>query len=428
MINLLILFVLVGEALVLTKLDKIIYGTWITPFSLLAFPYTIVVVTAFLFGPTLGFISLYVESVLIWIVGLLLFWLGGQTIALPLSKAIRVKGKRNQPFLYEKKSEKLVLIFAWIAIFMMSYGLLISLGTLGWQEIGTNDFSKSYGYGWVGHFMCFSMGLTIFLIGTVRRGSILGVLTIFILIALSLMYPVKAWVIIPVLSGFIYRALSGRIRSYVLIIALVLFIVYVIYNVAYLIGFGVKNVESLYNMGTYESLFKHFCSYIFGGVLSLSEIVREGIEKFDGDPHLIFAPFVNLYAFIFSGDMVSSIYSHVSVISIDGNKISNVNTLFGTLLINLGYFGTLVYTLGLGLLAYMSFALSMLTRNCWAGVIWSFIGALLSLGWFDSYFGLLSVVELPVYCAILGFLIWLLSTADFKRRINEHEAVYVKST
>jgi hypothetical protein len=51
------------------------------------------------------------------------FLAGGVTIALPLSKAIRVKAKRNQLFLYEKKSEKLALILAWITIFVMCYGL-----------------------------------------------------------------------------------------------------------------------------------------------------------------------------------------------------------------------------------------------------------------------------------------------------------------
>ncbi len=420
MIDWLILLVLIGEVLILTRLDKIIYGKWITPFSLLAVPYTVVVLTTLLFAPALGFINLFMESVLIWIVGLLLFWLGGLMFALPLSETIRVEAKRNQPFLYENKSKKLALTLAWITILVMSYGLLTSLGSLGWQAIGTDDFGKSYGYGWVGHFRVFSMGLIIFLIGTLRRRGIFNLFSIFTLIALNFMYPVKAWVIIPVLSGFIYRALSGRIKFSVFIIPLVLFIVYVIFNMAYLVGFGVKNVGSLYNILTSESLFKHFFSYIFSGVLSLGELVREGIEKFERGPHVIFAPFINLYALASSGDIVSKAHDHSSVISIDGFKNSNVNTLFGTLLISLGYFGTLVYTLGLGLLAYMSFTIAMLTRNCWAVVVWSFIGALLAVGWFDYYFGLLSAVELPVYYAILGFLLWLLYTADLKQRIVDH--------
>lgn len=128
MIDWLIFLVLVGEVLVLTILDKTIFGTWITPFSLLSFPYAVVVMTAFLLTPALGFIPLYVESVLIWIVGLLLFWIGGLTISLVLGKTIRTKKKKNQPVLYEKRSEKLSLILAWLLIPLIIFHLFSPWG------------------------------------------------------------------------------------------------------------------------------------------------------------------------------------------------------------------------------------------------------------------------------------------------------------
>lgn len=416
MIDWLILLVLIGEIFVLTILDKTIFGTWITPFSLLSFPYTIIVMTAFLLAPALGFISLYVESVLIWIAGLFLFWLGGLIIALPLGKTIRARKKRNQLSLYEKTLGKWVLMFAWLSIFVMLYAALNSLRSLGFHGLGSDDFAKSYGYGFAGHVKNFSIGLFVFLVGTVRRDNVFGLFTIFILIVMYFLYPVKCWVIIPVLAGLIYRVLSGRYKPSICNILLPLFLGFNLFIIAYVIEFGAKNIEAIYNIEVYKELFRHFVTYIFAGVLALGEVVRTMVESLNGDPHIIFTPFVNLYAVIFSGELISHKCQAFSVISLDGIKQSNVHTFFGTLLINLGYFSSMIYVVYFGSIVYVLFALAKVTRNCWFMVIWSFIGVMLSLGWFEYYFWLLPAVEVPVYCAILGFLFWLLGRRHPRRR------------
>ena len=227
MIDCLIILSLIGEVIILTRLDKIIYGTWITPFSLLAVPYTIVVMTAFLFAPALGFISLYVESILIWVVGLLLFWLGGLTIALPLSQAIRVEANRNQPFLYENKSEKTALILAWVSIPVIVYHFFNSLGFVGGLPgIGTEEFASTYGCGFGAHLMVLCMMLFIFFIGTSRKSKKLALFTIAIIAVLILLRQVKYGVILPLMAGVIYRALSGRFKFSITKITLFLILIY----------------------------------------------------------------------------------------------------------------------------------------------------------------------------------------------------------
>jgi oligosaccharide repeat unit polymerase len=394
------------------------FGTWITPFSFLSFPYTVIVMMAFLLGPTLGFIPLYVESVLIWIVGLLLFWIGGLIIALPLGKTIRSKEKRNQSFLYEEASEKWVLMFSWLTIFVLIYATINSINLLGFHALGSDDFAKSYGYGFAGHVKNFSIGLFIFLVGTARRDNVFGLFTMSILIGMYFLYPVKSWLIIPVLAGLIYRVLSSRYKLSIFKILLPLFLGFIIFIISYLIEFGAKNIETIYNIEVYEQLLKHFLAYIFGGILALGEVVRTKIANFHGNSHVIFAPFVNLYSVIFSGDLISHGSHTFSVISLDGIKKSNVHTFFGTLLINLGYFSTMIYVIYSGFIAYVLFALAKVTRNCWFIVTWSFIGVMLSLGWFEYYFWLLAAIEVPTYCAILGFLFWLLGHRYSKRRYS----------
>ena len=405
MMDYIILFSLIVEVCILIKSENIIYGTWITPISLLALPYTFIVMIAFLFAPALGFVSFYAESALVWMVGLFLFWLGGLTISLTHGKTIRDSAKKNPSILYEIESEKVVLILAWITILVMSYGLLVSIESLGLDQIGTEDFSLAYGSGWVGHFRTFSIGLTIFLIGTVETKKLFPMITIIILMFFYLMYPVKSWVFMPLIGGVIYRLLSRRSKLSIYKPIYYLLIAFILFDMVYMVKIGVFNTEKLFDYQIHKFLLLHFTTYIFAGVLAIGNIVKEGINNINSEPNFIIAPFINLYYVITSGQLVIPISEHFSVISVDGVKISNVHTLFGTILINMGYFQSIIFDFCLGSFVYVIFIFANISRNCGVIIIWSFIGAMLSLGFFDYYFATLPAVELPVYYAIFGFLL-----------------------
>jgi hypothetical protein len=406
MIDWLILLMLIGEVIILAILDKISCRTWATPFFLLAIPYTVVVLITYCFSTVLGFISLYVESVLIWAVGLLFFFMGGLIISLPLGKSIRFMAKENLLFLGEKKSQKIALILAWISIIVISCGLINSLKNLGWQQFGTDEFSKSYGYGWVGHFITFSKVITIFLIGTTSNRNIFKMLTILILLSLYIMYPVKSWVILPIIAGFIYRLSTGRFRPSLTKAALLLFLIFVFFNLVYLTKFVVKDIGSIYNIATHKSLMTHFVHYIFAGVLALGNVVKTGFTNIHSNPQAIFAPFLNLYAVFFNGELVSNVTANFSIIS-DNLKDSNVHTFFGTIYINLGVFFCIIYVMFSGVFVYGLFAIARITGNCWAWIAWVFIGSMLTIGWFEFYFWHLQTIEVPIYCGLLAFVVWL---------------------
>jgi len=53
-----VVFILVGVVFVLARVDRMLFGTWITPVVLLGVPYAVVAVVASLFAPALGFIPL----------------------------------------------------------------------------------------------------------------------------------------------------------------------------------------------------------------------------------------------------------------------------------------------------------------------------------------------------------------------------------
>jgi len=399
-----ILFVLLGEVVVLTRIDHRRLGTWITPFSLLAVPYVGVVALAYCFAPALGFLPLVVESVWVWVGGLFLFWIGAGPVTLLFGKVIR--DRAAEPLRHEEEMRKPALVLAWLAILVVGYALRSSLGSLGWQLLGSDEFGGAYGYGLAGHVSCFSMGLAVYLIGTGDRTSRLKWATVFVLTVLYLAYPTKAWVIIPILAGLLYRASSGRGGLSLRRAALTPLLVYVLFVVAYMVALGVNDARVVLDPEIHGFLATHFLSYLFAGVLAFGNVMQVGLDRFVAEPTVIVAPLHNLLAVLLNGPIVGNVTQNFSVISQAGAE-SNVNTYFGTIVINLGWALGVVYVVLAGAAFSGLFALSRITRNCWVTVSWVFTGALLSLGWFDFYFATLQSLELPVYFLIMGFLSWL---------------------
>lgn len=409
MLDCLLITFLIIEVSLLATYERYVYGTWVTPLCVLALPYTFIVMIAELFGPSLGFIPLYTESVIVWMIGLFLFWLSGQFVALPHMKLVRKRTDVELPLRYEKASEIVVLLLAWICILIMGGKLLFILKTLGLQSVGTDHFAKLYGYGFAGHARVFSMGLMIFLIGNLRSNThqALNILTIAVLVCLYIFYPVKGWLIVPILGGLIYRIASRKSKISFYFVMLIFVFGLVAFFVFYLIEFGVKNMEILFDSRIYLELLQHFGAYLFGGILSLGDIMQKGtLYNIIENPKVLLAPLYNLWAVLTSGDLISPIQSYFSIISLDGIKISNVHTFFGAILINSGCFGSVGFVIFLGVLSYFFFILANVSSNCWFMVMWSFIAAMLSLGWFEYYFWHLPVIEVPVYCATLGLFFW----------------------
>lgn len=403
-----IVLILLGEVLLLARLDRMTYGTWLTPVTLLGVPYALVMLVAFLFGPALGFIPLNAESILVWAAGLLVFWLGGLAIGLALGKAVRVRAALGGPALYEEESGRLALLLAWLSIPVIVVHFLTSLRHVGGLPgLGTEGFEDAYGGGFGAHLLTICTVLFIFLVGTSQKGRKAVILTIAVMAALILIRQVKYSVILPLWAGLVYRIATGRTRLTVKSVGAFLFTVYAIFNSAYLIGFWALDPESIYRASTYGWLLRHFAAYVLAGVLPLGELVRGGLDSVHGDPRITFSPLVNLFAFATSGELVAAGNEYATIITRDGLTESNVSTLFGPLLIGLGYWGALVYTMALGLVSYTAFAVAMLTRNCWVLVMWLFIASLLAFGWYCSFFELLISIEAPVYCLLLACLMWL---------------------
>lgn len=402
MIDWLVYIILIGEVFFISSIENINYGTWFTPFNLLAIPYSIVVSIAFFIAPTAGFVPLNMKSVIIWEIGLAIFWIFGSLItAICFGRKIKYN-LRHIEYIEHNTINLICLLIAWSIIFISLYSLNVSINASGgWSNIGSKVFAKNYGFGWHAHARIFSVPILIYLIGIVNRKKYFVQLTIIVLFFLIGLYQSKGAVIAPLLGGIMYRNLIGKTKITFSKIGILLFSLYAIFNLVYLIGWGASNIETLFKFYTYQFAFKFFLGYLFAGVLGFGQQFHETVIIGGLKSSLIFAPYLNLYSTLVSEEIASPVTKYWILISESGFQ-SNVHTFFGTILIFLGNLGSFLYIIVSANIIYLLFTFSILTKNCWILIAYIYIASLLAFGWFEFYFWHLSSIEVPTYSILLA--------------------------
>jgi hypothetical protein len=407
----LILILLLVEVVVLSRLDNRRFGTWVTPFNTLAFPYTAVVLLAYFIAPALDFVPLYMPSVLIWIVGLFLVWAAGALLGWGMLD-LRGKTESRKPIsstaLYEPETIRLATILAWIAIPVMVYGFITcARGAGGWAQIGTQDFKDAYSHGIASHAQVLGALLAILLIGLYRRGGALQIATIAILIVLITLSQIKGHTIIVMCGGLLFRLVRGVTRLSVKKVTLVILLTYIVFNIPYLISIGLATPDEAFTGHTCVMLARHYFYYVCAGPLAFGEAVRSRLTDIGEPWPVIFAPFINFYRFILhTGSLLSPVSSRAKGTNTDllgGMDVTtNVYTFCGTLYLYLGGLGAALYVIGVGLLCY-GFLIVSKRANAWVLASYCYVAGNLSLGFFEFYFWQLMSYEVIVMAVTVAY-------------------------
>jgi hypothetical protein len=411
----LILTLLVVEVVVLSRLDRRRFGTWVTPFTLLGYPYTAVALLAYFLAPIFDFVPLYSESVIVWIVGLLLTWAAGNFLGwglldMRLAPTIQAvpfpfgEPKRNQ----DAAASRLAMILAWASLPLLIYGVIVSAKAAGgWKEIGSEDFRTAYTYGLHAHAVVLATLLTIVLIGLYRRGDRRAFGTITMLLVFILLTRVKGTILQAVLGGLLLRVTRGQFHLTFKKVSVVLFCTYAIFNAVYLISMNVFLDGDPSNGEVYSFLGRHFLFYLFAGPLALGVAMRSGISDVGLGWPALFGPFINLYHAIFGGAMMQAGSTHEKGMDTDLLATlpgqDNVYTFFGTLHLYLGAFGAILYVFIAGLLCYGFLLGVKRNNNVWLTASYCLIASELVLGFFELYFWYLTPYEIVVMGLVLNF-------------------------
>jgi hypothetical protein len=402
---------LIAEVLLLSRLDRRIFGTWFTPFNLLAYPYMVVLVSAFLLAPALGFVSVYTPSILIWIVGLFLFWaigaflgwglFGGTSIAHPFASA-------KNSCRHESSATKLAITLAWAIIPLMAYGLYKSeTASGGWTELGSYDFRVEYSHGIDSHAVVLAFPLAILLMGTYRKGRRLQLVTIGGLLLFLFASQVKGTLLAPLIGALVFRGARGDLKLSLSKLVAAVGATYVLFNAVYLLGLSFADPNVLTDSEIYGSLARHYLYYLWAGVLAFSQAMRLGVGRVGGPWYEVFSPFINLYRVSLSaGPLVPAGSPHELGMNVDPTipdlQGMNVYTMLGTLDLYLGPLATLLVVFCIALLFYGLLLVCRSSANLWYLTLYCFLVSWLVFGFFEYYFWHLTYLEIIGYCLVLA--------------------------
>jgi hypothetical protein len=148
-------------------------------------------------------------------------------------------------------------------------------------------------------------------------------------------------------------------------------------------------------------IFRNFIHYLTSGTLGLSVDMELGFPD-AGEFDMVIAQLVNIAkALSGSDDLIVPLNPYYYN---TGFNLTNVRTFFGTVLINADYVTFAVFVLFVSSAIYLLKVATIRFNNIYVYTAYFFECGLLFMGWFDSYFASLSVIEIPILSLVLMLL------------------------
>lgn len=362
-------------------------------------PYSLIVISTYIVGEQLDFVNLYAPSLLVWIIGLSIFWLPSLMLTVFGGRTRQRAGAVNllRP---EWRVERLILVGSWVLALIIFIGFLAALSK---GLPGSESFTEKYSTGLWAHASLISKFFFVYLLINFRRKNL------FLIILLALLYMAygsKGWIIIPILSAVIAHLLIGSFRPSLTLLFSLLAVSLSVFYFSYSMRLGEEMPEYFFVL--------HFLRYLFSGVLGLSSYIADN-GPVGVDPSMLITPLVNLYNVVVGHEIINT-YSDI-LDFIGGDTYTNVKTLFGTIYIYGGLLIGIPVIFIYGFFVYTIFRLALKTRDACAVTIYAVNAALLFFGWFDTYLSNLFVYEFTAFGLFFYFLT-LRRVTVFPRRGN----------
>lgn len=380
------------EVFVLSYLELKAWKTLYTPLIFLMWPYVIILILSIAISGNHGFVVFYYPSILIWSVGLAIF-------AIPSYALAYIAQKHNIPISSHVKEEQMPKILVLFAIVIIAlFALRFKSISGGISMIGSDEFGEQFcGRGFWGHLRQLSLPILMMAIYFVDKKNKWLWLIIIPILAVTILYQVKGWVIIPCLTGLVLRLYAGKTKLRLSLLIYVVLGAMMVFLASYILGLVVADGNEL-GSEVLSFIFRNFVHYLTSGTLGLSVDMQMGFPD-KGDFEMVIAQVVNLGNVLVGNDELiiplNQLYYNTGV------NYTNVRTLFGTIFINSGYVTFGVFVLFLSSMMYLMKLATIRFNSIYMYVAYFFECGLLFMGWFDSYFANLSALEIPVLALLL---------------------------
>ena len=386
-------------------------GTIITPFSMLAWPYAIIVALVNLAGKHFGFFPVNMKSILFVMLCLVFFFIGGMgsvaffgTDNKKVGPSKNIHNRTGQLFdLYRP----LFIVLAVISIIASYVHFYISIKSLGWILIASKEFEEAFGKGVLAHVAVLSKPAFIFLFADYlyrKRKSVLILLILMFLSVLALQ--IKGNIVSILLAGIFFAHICHLVKLNWRKVILYAGTVYILFNLSYIIGFSRIGISHAYSSHVQSYLLNHFFTYLFAGPIGFSEILSNPYYPLYTFKEIFAVP-INMYnTLVGNPELVSVIFNHwIPVSSIyQYFHLTNVFSIFGVLYMYIGPYGTLIYSFILGVVAY-SIKIFAQKEEAFIGtrLVYAFLLSYLTISFFGLYFNMLILYEAPFFMLVIPY-------------------------
>lgn len=398
--NIIILLLFLLEVIILFKVERVLWKTYYTPLNFLMIPYTIVMLINVFLPASLDFIPFYFPSILVWAVGLLVFFIP----SLLLSFVSQINQIAPEISVDDPKQFKAFYIIGFFLLIISLFHIYTKTG-ISEELIGSDEFAdETLARGVWAHIREFLLAISIISVFYVNKKRLLLYVLIVGVILISVIYQVKGWIVIPVLTGLFMRLITQKTQLKLKHLFYIVLGGFAIFFLSYylLLVFTVDDKELSDDVLSF--IYNHFIFYLISGTSGLSGDMQYGILE-QAHPEYIFAPFMNLFYML---DSTKPLVVPINSVFIDSGWLgTNVRTFFGTIYINLGTWGSILYIFFFSSFMYLMLLWVKTKANLFNLSIFVFYCTLLFLGWFDFYFASLAVLEIPFFFLILSGILYL---------------------
>lgn len=382
-----------------------------SPFFWFAVPIVSIILLNNLVCTHFGFFSIGIGAILLNILGLFMFWLGGFfVLMIRRRQCLNSHIKKSTIISIQSKfipasDFKYIIYFS---IFIIVVGLLYLKSVLASRsllQLEDQEFGQGGIIAHVGNYVtvCFIFFIAFYSYKIYKsKWLIVGMVCCLIL---KFATSIKAELMLPIICGIIFFLTTGKIKLTVKN-AIAFFAIFLVF----FSGMGLFfNIGQKDNQTEYAIAFFFF--YIICGEVGLSEWIQTHNHLFSQDnANLISVFFINVYEKFFGcNEMVKfSHFSSLDWITISDNYFgipfrTNVFSLIGEVYLNCGIIISSIFFMLLGVYYYIIFCIAK--SNICLMILYSYICGILTLSFFSCYVLLPAFIEIQ----ILIFIFYLLS-------------------
>jgi len=406
-IFLLIIITLVSFALSLIEYKE--YRSILTPFNVLMWPFLLIILYVNLFAIYRGYFPVTIKSIFFVGLNALVFWLMGQNVWLCIrpKKNIRDLPERFKTFIVKNRTPLLFIL--WIAILASIIQFVQVVAKIGIKGIGEEIFGETYGQGILGHLTILGYPSFMLLSSScfIIRDKIVE-LSILLMGIVLLISQVKYRLILPVLAIFYFVVFLKimKKKSIVKHLYIAALLIIVVFFLSYFINFSARSGwESALKSTNFIA--ENAECYLIGGPIALGVILD--LYEYSSSWKAIFQVPIIIYRWL-SGSHNFSISSEkgkeIGYISVGDKKMTNVDTMFGTIYRCIGFQGSILFMLVLGILVYVIFNLALKRKTIILILLSSWLLSILTFcSFFGYYFGLLLIFEVSFDIIFIFFLV-----------------------